>query len=255
MRFAVVDVETTGLDPAECEVCELGFVILDYCTETGEVEKVAEHQWMMNPGMPIPPNVSAITHIIDEDVEHARHVDGVMIEIAIELDEWGVDAIVAHNADFDKGFCEKHFTPVRKQGESKWICTKRLAQHLWPDSPAHTNQTMRYYLKLEGLERGAPHRALFDAKVTAKLFEKILERDLVSLLGIDAESGAESIVCDFIEFANSPITLKNIHFGKHRGMPYSEVPTSYLNWMVKQDFEPDVLHTAQQEIGNRNAKK
>ncbi len=132
----------------------------------------------------------------------------------------GFDCLVAHNAAFDFSFLDNYATPV--------LCTKRLAQKLWPDFPSHSNQYLRYRLALDVPEcEGLPaHSALPDALVTAKLlaFElQALWTDLPSL----------------IAWVNEPIIEKVCRFGKHKGTPWAEVPKSYLQWMLREIKDMD----------------
>lgn len=57
-------------------------------------------------------------------------------------------------------------------GGRRWICTMKCAKHLFPDAPGHSNQVLRYHMKLDqdfdDAERAMPpHRAGPDTFVTA----------------------------------------------------------------------------------------
>ena len=49
MRFAVVDLETTGGNPVESRIMEMGIVLMDGC------EVVDTYQTLLDPGQQIPP--------------------------------------------------------------------------------------------------------------------------------------------------------------------------------------------------------
>ena len=61
-QFLVVDTETTGIDPATCKVVELAYVL------TNLTGPLAAGSFLVNPGCPIPPEASAVHHLVDEDV-------------------------------------------------------------------------------------------------------------------------------------------------------------------------------------------
>ena len=129
--------------------------------------------------------------------------------------------------------------------KAPWLCTMRLARHLLPDSPKHTNQYLRYSLALEvpKAEGLAAHRATADAAVTARVLMHLL-----TLLPKDVAT-AEQLVT----FAARPCFLKNCHFGKHRNTPWAEVPLDYPRWLLKSDgfaaMDPDIQGTVRHWLG------
>jgi hypothetical protein len=72
----VIDFETTGLPEDEgSTVCEVGLIDVD-CRQP-EFPVMAGSSWssLINPIRPIPPEISAIHHIIDADVERMPYWD------------------------------------------------------------------------------------------------------------------------------------------------------------------------------------
>jgi exodeoxyribonuclease X len=143
------------------------------------------------------------------------------------------DLFVAHNARFDRGFLKRIDGDVERA--LKHICTMKCAKVIWPDAPGYSNQFLRYWLGLEPqLPQGLmPHRAAYDIAVTATIFaEELKHKPLEELL----------------EISNKPILLKKMPMGKHKGMPFDQVPISYLKWILDQqpsDMDPDLVYTAQ----------
>ena len=233
-QFLVMDTETTGIDPAACKVVELAWVLTDL------TQVLAAGSTLVDPGCPIPPEASAVHHLVDADVAGAPSLDQAITEMIQRLREerLGAHAFAAHNAAFDSAFL-----PSLKEGRP-WICTYRLARRLMPDSPAFGNQYLRYALKLDVPEaKGlAAHRALADAYVTAALLRHLMRQVLEG-------SGWPSEVDKFAAFLDQPMLLKTVGFGKHKGQPWSSVPRSYLTWMVgptgMTDLDVDTKHTAQ----------
>jgi DNA polymerase III epsilon subunit family exonuclease len=167
MRYAVVDVETTGFNPREDRVVEMACVVLH------ERRIVRTWNTLVNPERPIPEYATRVHGLTDEHVAHAPS-----FEIAQRLLRrlCAGATVVAHNANFDIGFL-----PAIAHLPS--LCTLRLARHCFPEAPNHKNQTLREYLHIDddlrrvyNVDALPAHRALADALVTAGILLRCLER-------------------------------------------------------------------------------
>jgi DNA polymerase-3 subunit epsilon len=104
-RAVIVDTETTGMDPKSDELIEIGLVAFEYSRETGEIGRVLEtYDGLEDPGMPIPPESTAVHGITDEMVSGQRFDDDAVSRM-LE----GVAIVIAHNAGFDRPFVEPRF--------------------------------------------------------------------------------------------------------------------------------------------------
>ncbi len=206
----VVDTETTGVSMQD-QVVEIALVRV--CNG----KPSDRYATLVQPGMPIPPSASEVHHIVDSDVAHAPR----LAEIAADIEAWIGDTsmLVAHNAGFDAGFLP--FLSART-----WLCTLRLAKHLYPESPSHRNQYLRYALNLAvDTEGGAAHRALGDALVTAALYRHLRDRA--------RELFGDITLNMLADMAAKPVALKTINFGKaHFGKPVESVPMDYVRWAL-----------------------
>lgn len=231
MLLRVIDIETTGIAlPAEI-------------IEFGRVDVTAEAEsWHINPPMArlyrplndIPPEAMAVHHITSKDFDADTPV---CTEERLRLAVWGgarPDVLVAHNCEFERTFILDAVTEGLP-----WICTYKAALRIWPDAPSHTNQVLRYWrgLELDAALAMPPHRAGPDAWVTAHLLTELLKASTVEQM---------------IAWTAEPKQLPKILFGKHRGLPWAEVPTDYLQWMVGQvDMDRDAIWCAKQELSRR----
>ncbi|WP_306601620.1 exonuclease domain-containing protein [Geothrix sp. 21YS21S-2] len=227
LTYLVVDTETTGLSPSADRVVSVAGVWV----RTGE-GILRRESFLVDPGIPIPPEASAIHHIVD------RHVAGApaLGEVLPVFQKGDFDAYAAHNAAFDFGFLPRAGRPV--------LCTMRLARKLWPKLGRYSNQYLRYFLQLEVVEaEGLPaHEALADALVTSRL----LLREL-AWLQEHPQPGVETVQ-DLIAWAEAPSLLETCQFGsKHRGVPWAQVPKDYLAWMKREvkDMDPDLRYTVE----------
>lgn len=240
--FRVVDFETTGIDPSKDEIIEVGIVDVKY--QDGQWMPVSFRQALCDPGIPIPPESSAVHHIVRSDVEGCGRTPDDLRAMLVEGHTEN-HQFAAHNAPFDQAFAG-----IGKPGE--WLCTARMAKHLVPDSPSHSNQVLRYYMGFErvrvpGMDPTDPaasmHRALFDAYCTALILCDMLQDRLPTLVP-ELKTTRE-----LLAYVDQPIFLgdKKVGFGKYGDKKWSEVPRDYLQWMLKQpvdSWDKDQLHTA-----------
>lgn len=103
IEIALLDVETTGRDASVDRVVEVGIVY----RQNGEFKK---HNWLIDPGIPIPAEVSAIHHITDDMVKGKPRFEKVCAEIADVL-RGRVPA--AYNAPFDRAFMASEFSRAK----------------------------------------------------------------------------------------------------------------------------------------------
>lgn len=166
-RLAIVDVETTGSQPGRERVTEIGLVRVDF---DGDAVRVDEWSTLINPGIPIPPEIQWLTGITNEMVRGAPPFG----EIAQPLFDRLEDAVlVAHNARFDYGFLRAEFARAGLAFNAKTLCTVRLSRFLYPDRSPHTLDAIVERFGLEGEQR---HRALGDARILWRLLQKLGER-------------------------------------------------------------------------------
>lgn len=102
IRVLVLDTETTGLDHSRDKIIELAMLQVDVDIMTGlPVGDVAVYDGLEDPGMPISKEIQAITGISSEMVR-GLHLDEARIAAMLA----GADLVIAHNAGFDRPFCE-----------------------------------------------------------------------------------------------------------------------------------------------------
>jgi len=161
-RFAVVDTETTGLDPHSCRLLQLGIVIAraDGTIESEFVTYV--HQRI--PGRS-PLGAHEIHGITRSDLRR-----GLPVGVAIDHLNWALRGarFIAHNAKFDIGFLASEAERANRTLDvDKPVCTLRLARSL-EDGRKQSN-TLRAIAERYGVTEKASHDALDDSRVVARL--------------------------------------------------------------------------------------
>jgi DNA polymerase-3 subunit epsilon len=161
-RFAVVDVETTGVRAFRGDrIIEVAVVMLD--------GTVAFHS-LVNPGIPIPQFVAGLTGIHAEMVRTAPPFDAIVDGLLAALQGC---VFVAHNARFDWAFVSTEIE--RAKGlllQGPRLCTVRLARRLLPDLPRRNLDTVSDHFGIEIEQR---HRAVGDAVAAAKCLQRLLK--------------------------------------------------------------------------------
>jgi DNA polymerase-3 subunit epsilon len=113
----ILDTETTGKDPTVDRIIEIGLVKFTFDKETGEVVQVVDtYNALEDPGMPIDPAASRVNGITDEMVR-GKQIDDAAVEAFVS----NADITIAHNAGFDRAFCERRFPLFRQKA---WGCSR-----------------------------------------------------------------------------------------------------------------------------------
>ncbi len=97
----VIDTETTGLKRPEAEVIEVGALAFTYADDGRFGDVIGVYGGLRQPSKPIPAEITTLTGITDEMVA-GQEIDLKALRDLIAP----ADLIIAHNAAFDRPFCE-----------------------------------------------------------------------------------------------------------------------------------------------------
>lgn len=225
----VIDIETTDSDLETSEVIEVGWVDVWFPLQGGKPFMSKPFQTFVRPTKPITVEAMAIHHITNEDAANGLPQE----ELKALFIRDRPDCFVAHNANFERAFLDTDGTP--------WLCTYKSALRVYPDSPRHTNQVLRYQLGIncDPVLAQPPHRAAPDAYVTAFILMKLAETVSIEQM---------------IEWTSMPAKFPRVMFGKHKGSEWSDVPDSYLRWVINDGkFDEDVVWNVRTEQERRRS--
>ena len=167
LEYAVVDVETTGGGQIRGHrITEVAIVRVD-----ANGKKTHEYSTLINPGRSIPYPITKLTSISDDMVRRAPYFEDVAHEIRTLLEG---RVFVAHNAAFDWGFINGEL--VRTTGKpllGRRLCTVRLSRKVVPEVRRRSLDALSYFFNVHNEAR---HRAYGDARATASIFRRLLER-------------------------------------------------------------------------------
>ena len=156
----VLDFETTGMSPGHGDrITEVGAVrIEDGCI-------TARFQSLVRTGVPVPPFIRQLTGISDVMLAGAPPAEEVLAQLVEFI---GRDALVAHNASFDRRFLDAELALIGAVRLQPVFCTVLLSRRLLPQAPSHSLGALVSWLGLPS--DGVHHRALADAEMTAHLW-------------------------------------------------------------------------------------
>ena len=180
MRYAVVDVEGNGQQPPD--LVEVAVVPV----AAGIIGAPAS--WLVRPPRPVSRIAARIHGLTNEALAAAPAFADIEGEVREALD---ADVLVAHNTHVDVGVLRRHL--------GGWECpevldTLKLARRLLPGQVSYKLGALVSAFSLaDGLPSGlVPHRATFDALVTARLLVQLATRHDGSSLSLGELRGPES---------------------------------------------------------------
>lgn len=230
------DLETTGTDNVKDRIVELAFIKL---MPDGKQDKYVKR---LNPGMPIPPEVTLIHGISDEDVKDCP----TFKQIAHNLYDWirGCDLGGYNSSKFDLPVLAEEFL---RAGINVDFTERHMVdvQQIFFKMEARTLSAAYSFYCGKQLENA--HSAEADIAATIEVLEAQLDR--YEQLSTDVTALHQFTHTDeYVDYARR-LVMKDGHpvfnFGKYKGRKVEDVFTSepqYYDWMMQADF---ALHTKQ----------
>jgi DNA polymerase-3 subunit epsilon len=115
LHGVILDTETTGLDHRKDEIIEIGAIAFTFDAAGNIGDVTGLYGGLQQPSVPIPADITKLTGITDEMVA-GQFIDTEALGDLID----SADLIIAHNAPFDRPFCET-FSPIFV--EKAWACS------------------------------------------------------------------------------------------------------------------------------------
>ena len=166
--FAVLDLETTGLSPRDDKIIEVGALRFDWGSSLDTLYAADRLDALVNPGMPVPRDVTSLTGIADADVANAPPIE----QVAPRISEFLASAtcFVAHKASFETSFLAAAGIDT---GHMQVLDTRDLVVMCQPSLITTSLPRVAPSLNLPG----GGHRAFADALQTAQMLTLFLSRD------------------------------------------------------------------------------
>jgi len=162
MRYAIVDIETTGGSPKNSRITEIAI----YLHDGNHI--IDQFTTLINPDVYISSFITSLTGITNDMVANAPRFYEIAKNI-VQITEGAM--FVAHNAAFDYGFVQAEFKALGYDYSRETLCTVKLARKL---IPGHKSYSLGNLCADLNININGRHRAAGDALATTKLFDILL---------------------------------------------------------------------------------
>lgn len=232
--LAIFDLETTGTNLAKDRIVEIAVLKV---MPGGHVH---EKQSIVNPQMSIPPQVSAIHGITDEDVKDAPTFNQVAKAFYLFLE--GCDLAGFNAIRFDLPILVEEF---HRAGVIFDFTGRRLVdvQRIYHQmEPRNLSAAYKYYCEKD-LEDA--HSAMVDVKATYEVLKSQLDRygnSLKNDMDFLHEFSKDGDYVDLGKRMYYDNGIEMFNFGKHKGKAVTDVfktEPSYYDWIMKSEFPVD----------------
>jgi len=238
-RIAVfLDVETTGLDPNEAEIIELGMIAFEY-SEQGKIFNIIdEFNGYEEPKKgEIPQEITDLTGITNEMVQGKRIDDE-------EVNAFISDAviIIAHNATFDRQFVEGRFHVFK---DISWGCS--INDVSWKENGLKA-RNLEYLAYIYGYYYDA-HRASYDCRASVHLLSQKLPKSNELVLKNLLETARQKT--NRVYACKAPFHAKDRL--KERGYKWNPVKKSWSIDILDDDVESELTWLSDNVYDGGNA--
>ena len=242
--IAFFDLETTGIRVATDRIVEI-------CIHRVNVDGTTQTRTMrINPEMPIPPEVTEIHGITDEDVRDCQTFKQVAHELAKFLDN--CDLAGFNSNHFDIPLLVEEFLRAEIDFDLKGRRFVDVQNIFHKMEPRNLGAAYKFYCEKELVNA---HSAEADTIATYEILKAQLDRYAEITFKDKKGNISTPVVNDIKVLSEFSFGMKNVdlighivyndknvevfNFGKHKGKPVAKVlkdEPSYYDWMMKGEF-------------------
>ncbi|MDH4129056.1 MAG: exonuclease domain-containing protein [Spirochaetota bacterium] len=234
--FTCFDIETTGLNPLDHNIIEVGAV--KFTINEGIIDTFSS--FIAFDGV-IPKEVIKIHGITDNMIEDAPSISQVLKDFITFIDN---NYLLAHNASFDASFIGFEIGKLGLEYPTNPIYDSLiLSRKVFPNVKSHSLTNLIKTFKIESTQS---HRALDDALATMKVFFKLIKR--INNSGIKDLNYLKRLVTPIFfsqftleSFNNFTKLLKQLNQAIDESNHLMITYTNRLNEVTKRDILPSSI--------------
>ena len=214
MHAIILDTETHTLNGQPIEIAYAPIEIHDAKIT---LDKSQLFDQLYQADEPISYAAMAVHHILETDLADQPHYTTFKLPAETQY-------IIGHNIDYDIRAIQKCGVDT---SSIKAICTLALARKVWPDAEAH-NISALIYMITKGSEKAREmirkaHRADMDIILTANILMHIVHHLKINSIE------------ELYEASENARIPRIVNFGKHKGTLITDLPSDYIQWLLRQD--------------------
>lgn len=258
-NLAVLDTETVSTAD-DADIIEYSFSVW---SQGDDLENITKKY---NTTQDISHGASAIHFLTNEDLVDCPYLkdDSLLLQT---IEEFGAKYFAGHNVGFDHRMIHNNLNrhgyniPEQVQNKENWIDTLRIAKKLYAQDQSFENLKLSYLWFRLGVNKKVqrkivPHSAEDDVLMCFHVMMHMLE----TLIDNGQVDPTKDVGEELVRFCQEPMNYQLMPFGKHKGMSMSEVPLTYLEWMVKNsdaldenqvNYDPDFAFTVIHQLTTR----
>ncbi|MBR6466279.1 MAG: 3'-5' exonuclease [Bacteroidales bacterium] len=241
------DIESTGLNVSKDRIVEISFVKL-YPPDNEHPEGRQEIKTRrINPGMPIPPEATAIHHITDEDVRECPTFKQIAKSLAQQME--GCDIAGYNSINFDIPLLAQEFSRCGVEFDFSRHKIVDVQNIFFRMEPRNLSAAYKFYCNkdLEGA-----HSAQADTLATLEVLKAQLDKYSDTLQNdVDTLAEFSSVKKTRLDLAGAFVLNDNgktvFGFGKYKGELVADIfekKPGYYDWIQKGDFTDDTKKVA-----------
>lgn len=242
--IVVFDLETTGLDPQSDRIVQFAGVKVDE-----EFKEVDRMEMLIDPGLPIPPEATAVNNITNEKVKDALPFEAVastIYDFMYDCDLGGFNILA-----FDIPFIQRELRDCNLQLQLNGKRIIDASEMFRRMAPMRLIDALRFYCG----ETHRAHDALEDTVATVDVikaqFERYEELDSVDTYHSLCWGNRIDMAGKF-HWNEADVAV--FSFGKHAGQPLA-LCRGYLNWMLKNEFSEDTKQIARRVLDGTGLRR
>ncbi len=150
--WAVIDIETTGINPSTDEIIDLGYIQFE------GTKLIKSFSSLVRPENEVSSFITKLTGISNEQLKKAP----LWSQVCLDLLELESHSLLAHNANFEESFLKRYFDKISQtNGRETYHDSLLYLALLFPEA---STLNLEYFINLLGIAEKEEHRGLADAR-------------------------------------------------------------------------------------------